>query len=160
MNFKKINDFRSSLRYRPWGILVGVSVSYPTREVAQLLGEIGAYGCLYGGEMWIWGPGLNWDAISTEERCRFMDLDGNDWWMKARQESCDLNFVEQDQDGSLTHILKPGWVWDGAWVDLRCNLGGLEWRWNITLLLFRGKYMDLYWGETRSGWGGDVNLGA
>ena len=44
MNFQKINDFRSSLRYRPWGILVGVSVSYPTRAVAQLLGESGAYG--------------------------------------------------------------------------------------------------------------------
>ena len=57
-----------------------------------------------------------------------MDLDGDGSWMKARQESCDLNFVEQDQDGSLTHILKPGWVRDGAWVDLRCNLGGLEWR--------------------------------
>ena len=43
MNFQKINDFRSSLRYRPWGILVGVSVSYPTRAVAQLLGESRAY---------------------------------------------------------------------------------------------------------------------
>ena len=39
-----------------------------------------------------------------------MDLDGDGPWMKARQESCDLNFVEQDQDGGLTHILKPGWV--------------------------------------------------
>ena len=29
-----------------------------------------------------------------------MDLDGDGSWMKARQESCDLNFVEQDQDGS------------------------------------------------------------
>ena len=46
MNFQKIDDFRSSLRYRPWGILVGVSVSYPTRTraVAQLLGESKAYG--------------------------------------------------------------------------------------------------------------------
>ena len=44
MNLKKIYDFRSSLRYRPWGILVGVSVSYPTRAVAQLLGESRAYG--------------------------------------------------------------------------------------------------------------------
>ena len=43
MNFQKINDFRSSLRYRPWGILVGVSVSYPTRAVAHLLGESRAY---------------------------------------------------------------------------------------------------------------------
>ena len=122
--------------------------------------DFNMHGCLYGGEMWIWGPGLNWDATSMEERCKVMDLDGDGSWMKARQESCDLNFVEQDQDGSLTHILKPGCVSDGAWVDLRCNLGGLEWRWNITLLLFRGKYMDLDWGDTWSGWGGDVNLGA
>ena len=43
MNFKKINDFLSSLRYRPWGILVGVSVSYPTWAVVQLLGESRAY---------------------------------------------------------------------------------------------------------------------
>ena len=43
-NFQKFNDFRSSLRYRPWGILVGVIVSYPTRAVAQLLGESRAYG--------------------------------------------------------------------------------------------------------------------
>ena len=44
MNFQKINVFfRSSLRYRPWGILVGVSVSYPTRVDAQLLGESRAY---------------------------------------------------------------------------------------------------------------------
>ena len=105
--------------------------------------------------MWMWGPGLNWDATSIGERCKFMDLDGDGSWMKARQESCDLNFVEQDQDGSLTHILKPGWVWHGAGVDLRCNLGGLEWRWNITLLLFRGKYMDLDWGKTRFGWDWD-----
>ena len=46
MNFQKVNDFRSSPRYRPWGILVGVSVSYPTRAVAQLLGESRAYGRL------------------------------------------------------------------------------------------------------------------
>ena len=44
MNFQKINDFRNSLRYRPWGIIVGVSVSNPTRAVAQLLGESRAYG--------------------------------------------------------------------------------------------------------------------
>ena len=43
MNFQKVNDFRSLLRYRPWGILVGVSVSYPTRAVAQWLGESRAY---------------------------------------------------------------------------------------------------------------------
>ena len=43
MNFQTINDFQSSLRYRPWGILVGVSVSYPKMAVAQLLGDSGAY---------------------------------------------------------------------------------------------------------------------
>ena len=43
---KKINDFRSSLRYWPWGIVVGVSQSgsYPTKAVALLLGESRAYG--------------------------------------------------------------------------------------------------------------------
>ena len=44
LTLKKINDFLSSLRHRPWGILVGVSVSYSTRAVAQLLGESKAYG--------------------------------------------------------------------------------------------------------------------
>ena len=52
MNFQKINDFRSSLCYRPWGILVGVSVSYPTRAVAQLLGESRAYGSVYAPSQW------------------------------------------------------------------------------------------------------------
>ena len=43
---KKINDFRSSLRYWPWGIVVGVSQSgsYPIKAVALLLGESRAYG--------------------------------------------------------------------------------------------------------------------
>ena len=49
MNFQTINDFLSSLRYRPWGILVGVGVSYPTMAVAQLLGESRAYALGYGG---------------------------------------------------------------------------------------------------------------
>ena len=44
MNFyKKINDSRSSLRYWPRGILVGVSGSHPTKAVALLLGESRAY---------------------------------------------------------------------------------------------------------------------
>ena len=43
MNFLKINDFRSLLRYWPWGILVGVSGSFPTKAVALLLGESRAY---------------------------------------------------------------------------------------------------------------------
>ena len=52
MNFQKVNDFRSSLRHRPWGILVGDSVSYPTRRVVQLLCQSGAYAndkaaCMY-----------------------------------------------------------------------------------------------------------------
>ena len=40
---KKSMIFRSSLRYRPWGMLVGVSGSYPTKAVALLLGESRAY---------------------------------------------------------------------------------------------------------------------
>ena len=44
MNFWKIKDFRSSLSYRPWGILVGVNGSYPTKAVALLLCESRAYG--------------------------------------------------------------------------------------------------------------------
>ena len=44
INFYKVNDFRSSLRYWPWGILVGVSGNYQTKAVALLLGESRAYG--------------------------------------------------------------------------------------------------------------------
>ena len=50
---KKSMIFRSSLRYRPWGMLVGVSGNYPTKAVALLLGESRAYGHMY----WI---GLVW----------------------------------------------------------------------------------------------------
>ena len=64
MNFQKINDFRSSLRYRPWGILVGVSVSYPIRAVAQLLGESRAYG----GQP-LFTLGLPMFALSLEDFC-------------------------------------------------------------------------------------------
>ena len=39
-----MTDFRSSLRYWPWGLLVGVSANYPTKAVALLLGESKAYG--------------------------------------------------------------------------------------------------------------------
>ena len=44
---KKSMIFRSSLRYRPWGMLVGVSGSYPAKAVALLLGESRAYGHYY-----------------------------------------------------------------------------------------------------------------
>ena len=47
-----------------------------------------------------YGPGLKPDATSMEERCKSMDIDGNGSWVKVRQESCYLNFVEQDQDRS------------------------------------------------------------
>ena len=43
----KVTDFRSSSRYWPWGILVGVSESHPAEAVALLLG--GEWG------LW-WGP--------------------------------------------------------------------------------------------------------
>ena len=39
--------FQSSLLYRPWGMLVGVSGSYPTKAVALLLGESRAYDSIY-----------------------------------------------------------------------------------------------------------------
>ena len=44
---KKSMIFRSSLRYRPWGMLVGVSGSFPAKAVALLLGESRAYGHYY-----------------------------------------------------------------------------------------------------------------
>ena len=44
---KNVTDFRSSLRYWPWGILVGVSGSFTTKAVALLLGESRAYGYEY-----------------------------------------------------------------------------------------------------------------
>ena len=47
---KKSMIFRSSLRYRPWGMLVGVSGCYPTKAVALLLGESKAYGLAHGTE--------------------------------------------------------------------------------------------------------------
>ena len=30
-----------------------------------------------------------------------------------------------DLDGGETYVFNPGWAWDGAWVELRCNL----WTW-------------------------------
>ena len=34
--------------------------------------------------------------------------------------------LRKDLDGGETHILKPVWVWDDAWVELRCNLVDLD----------------------------------
>ena len=35
----------------------------------------------------------------AEERCKSTDLEVSGSWMKVSQESCDLNFIEQDLDG-------------------------------------------------------------
>ena len=34
--------------------------------------------------------------------------------------------LRKDLDGGETHILKPVWVWDDAWMELRCNLVDLD----------------------------------
>ena len=34
--------------------------------------------------------------------------------------------LRNDLDGGETHILKPVWVWDYAWMELRCNFVDLD----------------------------------
>ena len=67
---------------------------------------------LDGVEMW---PGLSWDAhLET-----WIGLYGTRSWDTIRQ-------LRKDLDGGETHILKPVWVRDDAWVELRCNLVDLD----------------------------------
>ena len=47
--------------------------------------------------------------------------------------------VGQEEDADEMQILKPGWVWDSVFMELRCDLDGSEmqyngpaWRWNGT----------------------------
>ena len=70
-----------------------------------------------------------------------------------------------DLDGGETHIFNLGWVWDGAWVELRCNLWtwmevrchqdggemeirGRRFRWGATWMGRRGESTSLHGGET------------
>ena len=86
--------------------------------------------------------GWRWDAIiKTWVEVRH-DVDGTiKNWME----------VSQDVDGGETPIQRPGWGWDGAWVELRCNRIGLRgdlegyemlimgpgWRWDVIWMEFR-----------------------
>ena len=63
---------------------------------------------LDGVEMW---PGLSWDAhLET-----WIGWYGTRSWDTIRQ-------LRKGLGGGETHILKPVWVWDDAWMQLRCNL--------------------------------------
>ena len=100
--------------------------------------------------------GLRWDLEWVEMhilRRRKGDM-GLGWsWLTIRQ-------FRKDPDGSETHILKPVWVWDDAWVELRCNLVALRWRWDVTWKKVRYKYQEQYWGKIQLRQRRKVNLGA
>ena len=57
-----------------------------------------------------------------------------------------------DLNGGETYIINPGWAWDGAWVELRCNL----WTWMEMRCDQDGGEMEIYgrrlrWGATWMG---------
>ena len=91
--------------------------------------------------MW---PGLSWDAhLET-----WIGWYGTRSWDTIRQ-------LRKDLDGGETHILKPVWVWDDAWMELRCNLvdmAGGE--------MLPGCGRDADWGEIQLRQRRNTNLGA
>ena len=109
---------------------------------------------LDGVEMW---PGLSWDAhLET-----WIGWYGTRSWDTIRQ-------LRKDLDGGETHILKPVWVWDDAWVELRCNLVGQDVdemlpgcrrdaniRTQIEVRFNRNREETWIW---EPGWRGDTNL--
>ena len=134
-----------------------------------------------------WGGtqhGCSWDldmGICMGVRCEYGDLDGFEmrtWWRRDAN-LWTLMEVRRLMDGGETRILWPGfhwnrtWVWDGAWVELKCNLWGPECRWhrhrhrqvlfniqvrhNLVVVQRQIIYGPGFkWPE----WIGDVNLGA
>ena len=85
-------------------------------------------------ETWIWEPGWREDTNLETWMGLGWDLDwvemhilrhgqgymGLGWsWGIIRQ-------LRKDLGGGETHILKPVWDWDDAWVELRCNLVDLD----------------------------------
>ena len=129
-------------------------------------------------ELPFFGHGWRWDVTGMEMRCKYQDLDwaetrpGWSWdfnmgaCMEVKCEYGGLDWIEIQprwrRDANLWTLMETvhGWRRDKnlvAWISLiRTRMEVRLTYWN----LFRGKYMDLDWGETRSGWGGDLNLGA
>ena len=109
---------------------------------------------LDGVEKIILWPGLGWDAT----------------WMEVRWTSWNLDVYIHVWclDGAGMQFWGPGSRW-GTHVETCLGLRwcsdatemqfcGSEWRWDITEMEVKRKCRDLYWAETRSGWG-NVNLG-
>ena len=109
---------------------------------------------LYGVEM---GPGLSWDA----------HLETWIGWYGTRVEL--IQFASWERTWmEVRHILKPVWVWDDAWMELRCNLVELDGgemltgcRWDVNIRTQIKVRFNWHKEETwiwEPGWRGDTNL--
>ena len=73
--------------------------------------------------------------------------------------------MSQYMDVGETRIFGHGWSWGRAWMQVMIAYWDLDkwgsgWRWEFTKMgVIWRQYRDLDWGERRSGWMRDVNLG-
>ena len=118
------------------------------------------------GGVWISGPrwmwqGWRWDA-------NICNLDGA--WMEVTQESWDLNACDAgsgwrwdtnlgtwialrwDLEGAEIQSTRPGWGWDGTWIELRCT------SWDVDRVIWdlELRYNSLV--EKGPGWRWDTHL--
>ena len=87
------------------------------------------------GELWISGPGWTWQGWRWDaNNCNLYGA-----WMEVTQESWDLNAgdggsgwrwetnlgtwiaLRSDLEGAAIQSTRPGWGWDGTWIELRCT---------------------------------------
>ena len=127
-------------------------------------------------ETWIWEPGWRGDTHPETWMGLKWDLDWVEMHILRRgQGDMGLGWswdtilqLRKDLDGGETHILKLVWVWDDAWMELRCNLLDLDGgemlpgcRWDVNIrtqieVRFNwDKEETLIW---EPGWIGDTNL--
>ena len=75
---------------------------------------------LEGGETQVPAPGWNWHVnLVTRMEVRW-HIEGSD----ASILESGFRWVRTCM--ALRHILKPGWVWDSGWLNLRCNFVDLD----------------------------------
>ena len=103
---------------------------------------------LEGGETQVLAPWWNWHVnLVTRVEVR--------WYMEGSDASIlESGFRWVRTCMELRHILKPGWVWDGGFLNLRCNFADLD---GDETYIFNPGWD---WGEVLPGWGGEVNLRA
>ena len=99
-----------------------------------------------------------WDATWMGMRCKYQDLGGGETRCGWRRDAIrNWTEVSRDMDGGETPIQRPGWGWDGTWLELRCNRMGLRgdldgyemlimgpgWRWDVIWVESR-TWMDVW----------------